>query len=492
MAQMIMNDCDANLDDVEATEVSLGLINRIFELRSHNADIYHLHEEVMQWAWSSNHLSLFVRLVAYAMKDGNQDIVKEASKLISDYLSQAEDTFAVDWDKYLGEGTSDVRNLSKLGQGLDTIQNTIDDILKPGFEIWREVAEQNALQSKTSLDDEDFYFIISRLDKINWAFKCLIPALDTRGTRSLIRNLGREILVELLEDMESDPRKDIAVQLLQNNVSRIALDLQELYRRDISKPKSFFEVLEGCLLTTGLEHIAVRLLEASWTNIDTQHKNTTAESLKGYRESLQRSLRELEIRLCNHEITVLDSTRNLFELLIRRYIYPTAPKYPVKLPGWSQRPRGCYANQWGACDFCGKVNKFLQDQDASEHTFKVNEFEGQHMRREFSRFRTECHHDKEEGTFKISKVLGQEFSEDLEKYDKNLASFEESLAKLRTSYMKQLLGDATYRKLIMLENIPRSQGAAELARVDKAANEIEMQKISADEELENLSAGKIL
>jgi hypothetical protein len=71
--------------------------------------------------------------------------------------------------------------------------------------------------------------------------------------------------------------------------------------------------------------MTIELLDCAWTNIMSCHDGTYSTPLKPHKEIVESFLLDVEPFLRNHQIAYLNSTCELFTLLIRQYIYLTVP-----------------------------------------------------------------------------------------------------------------------------------------------------------------------
>ncbi|KAI1173491.1 hypothetical protein F4777DRAFT_557511 [Nemania sp. FL0916] len=125
-------------------------------------------------------------------------------------------------------------------------------------------------------------------------------------------------------------------------------------------------------------------------------------------------------------------------------------------------------NQQGEYEGLGKptgLDDFLRAADVSECEFPIERQTSTtmlHIAYQLPKTMFKIEQDKRKGTVKIFKIPGAEFEHDLRIYKKKVAEFEKGFEMLRNEYMKELLGDAVYRELVLLETVKHSKAADEL------------------------------
>ena len=278
----------------------------------------------------------------------------------------------------------------------------------------------------------------------NSLLSSLIPALGERGKKRLITRLVQDLLQDEPEKTQANAT-DTATKVLQSTYSKVALDSTDFDDNyfHCSSAKKFIDLLARSL-THGLKPVATQLLDATWTNINAYHKGTDSNSPKLPKETIPDFLHSLGRLLQDHEVSRLDSTQQLFSLLIRQYMYANPPSYPKKLPGRSFKPRGC-----GKCQPCQELDDFLRGEDRSEHEFHVSQDDRWHLECKLNRTVLDYNYNGETNMLKVSKRQGKEFEQDLKAYNNELTAFEKPFAELRNEYIKGLLGDAVYRERAM-------------------------------------------
>ncbi len=226
----------------------------------------------------------------------------------------------------------------------------------------------------------------------------------------------QELPNDLPEATQTNAR-DIAGRILQSMYLKVALDSMDFKADDGYFPStaasSFIRLLERSL-EFGLESMAIQLLEASWTNIKACHKETDSVPLMPYKAMVECFLHRLVHLLRDYEVTHVDSTRQLFTLLIRRYLHSATPSYPEKTVGWSFKPRGC------GCKLCKELDDFLRAEDVTEREIHIDGYNRYHLERLFPHIMFNHDYDKNRGTLKVSKLQSKELEHDLNKYKKEV------------------------------------------------------------------------
>ncbi|KAI1308254.1 hypothetical protein F5Y03DRAFT_350483 [Xylaria venustula] len=459
MMMMVMQDHKENPDTTGALDDSLVVLEKMVEWSSVMKPPS-ICVEILKWAWENKYENLYRKSVVSSIyKERGREGMRAVANIINTDVSDARDEADLQWDQYLGSAIADVHDLTRLARSLAVVGDAIVDSLKPAFTKWKREKEQNKFESKKCLDLQDEDFIKSRLHDSDWVTNCLVPALSERGAKSLITSLVRELPKDLPDATQIKPR-DIAAGILQSTYLKVALDSTDFkvsYGGFPSTQASSFIRLVERSLELGLESMAIKILEASWTNIKACHKEEKSVPLMQYKAMVECFLHHLVRLLREHRVPHVDSTRQLFTLLIRRYLHSTAPSYPKNPVGWSFKPRGC------GCIRCKEFDDFLRE-DVKDREISVDEYYGRyHIESYFSHILVNRADDESKGTVKVSKVQSKEFELNLNEYKKEVAKFEKPFEDLRHEYLKELLGDVNYRELVMLEGVKESEGSKQLA-----------------------------
>ncbi|KAI0117815.1 hypothetical protein GGR51DRAFT_573546 [Nemania sp. FL0031] len=476
MMLMAMQDVEENPDAIGTPGDSLTVLKMMVQFSS-----YHkprgINGKIIEWAWKRGHQDLYVKSVASVLNSTAWSSgIEAAAKIINSDIREAEDKTTVEWEKYLGDAVDEVHSLPGLAQNLTDMGKAIADSLKSSFSSWKIATEQKKFESQEKLQLSDSNYIIPRLDNADWLTDCLVPALITRSERALIIRIMNTILARKPEATQASST-DAASTILLSTYQKVAMDFEDLKGREFSytRANDFVKLLERSL-EHGLSSNVTQLLDATWANINAFQK---AEALE--RDVVGSFLHQLGQLLKKYEVAYLDSMRHLFTFFIRQYLYINVPPYPKKLPGWSFKPRGC---RW--CERCTELDKFLKAEDASEHEFPtLDSYSQQHLKDRLPDSLFQLNTENE--IMKVSKREGKDFEAEVKKYDGEVAKFEKPFVELRHEYLKELLGEAVYRDLVMLEGVRNSKGAKELAVAAATTGT----KRPADETMKNPKDGKL-
>ncbi|KAJ3568244.1 hypothetical protein NPX13_g6487 [Xylaria arbuscula] len=328
MMLMVMHDNEENPNAIGAPGDSLTVLEKIVE--SPPLRLYHnynhsrsrvIYERMIEWAWERNYQTLYFKSVLSSMTNrAGSKGMETVAKIINADTSEADDKAAINWDKYFGAAIDEVQSLTCLDKSLAEVGNAIVEGLKPSFSTWKSSVVQDKFSSKTCLGIEDEKVIISRLDNTDWVTDCLIPALSERGTKRLITRLVQGLLENKPEETQTNAT-ETASKVLQSTYSKVALDTTDFDHDyfEYTSANKFIGLLARSL-THGLKSNARQLLDATWTNIDETHKDTGSTSLKRPKQMIPSLLHSLGRLLREHEVSYLDSTRQLFSFLICRYM----------------------------------------------------------------------------------------------------------------------------------------------------------------------------
>ncbi|KAI0972310.1 hypothetical protein F4678DRAFT_460536 [Xylaria arbuscula] len=440
MMLMVMQDHEENPDAAGAPDHSLVVLEKMVGWSSVRGP-RSICATIIKWAWKNKYENLYCKSLSSCIcAGGGGEGMKAVAEIINADVSDARDKADLQWDQYLGNAIVDVHDLTSLAKSLTVVGDAIVGSLKPAFTKWKTAREQDKFESTKCLEVGDQGFIMSRLHDSDWVINCLIPALSERGKKSLITRLVQELPNDLPEATQTNA-KDIAV----------------VYDHFSSTTASSFIRLLKRSLEFGLESAAIKLLEASWANIKACHEETDSVPLMRYKGMVECFLHHLVRLLRDYKVTHVDSTQQLFTLLIRRYLFHNAPSYPAETVGWSFKPRGC------GCKSCNELDNFLRAEDVTDREIRIDEYNRYYLESVFPHIMFNDDRGNNKDTQKMSKLQSKEFELDLNGYKKKVTKFEQPFTELRHEYLKELLGDADYRELVMLEGVKESEGSKQLA-----------------------------
>ncbi|KAI1130810.1 hypothetical protein F5Y10DRAFT_262754 [Nemania abortiva] len=473
MARMAMRDLDDSPAKYKFRGPSFRVLEEIVDSWLTRDLPLHTFSFFIDWAWKKQHWSLFIKAISSAIKrQVDPDIMNAVSRIINLEVVEGTDISDINWGKYFDGAISHSGDLKTISLNLQIVENKLSDGLKPSFQAWKHTVQQHTFRAKTKVSIEDILYFLGSVvptgEHLEWTINCIIPALRMLNIRTL-----RESIYRILEEGQNETLAkaiDIGDKILLYTYQEAALgpaDFEDPSHAS-SPGKCFRDLLDICL-QVGLGQAAVRLLDASWTNMAPCHANFDSRPLMPWKADIIRFLHDLGRLLKTQEFPYISSTRELFKLLIRRYMYSVAPVYPEKRPGWSRRPRGC------GCEMCEELDEFLQSEDLDRQKFPEEYEEHFKSRLPTIIFRWALRrppNDLDLARFVVYKTRELEFERDQESYYGELVVFEEDFEALRNDYMKGLLGGFDYRELIMLEKVKNSKGAKQLS-ADKKRKRLE-------------------
>ncbi|KAJ2976027.1 hypothetical protein NUW58_g8195 [Xylaria curta] len=458
ITDMVMKD----LDDWPAGREFPRELVRIFEEILHPRHISNLppgvRKSAVQWAWEKQHQILYVRIISSRVTSCIDDETMNAvAELINEDIREDADTRSTQWGRFFDGAIGHHGQLKYLQSNLQTVENHLRDTLKLSFRAWKWTAEQYMFRNIPSLCYTDIQFFLDSVapakDCSDWVVNCLIPALRVQNDVSLIRLSIRH----LLSQSGHENNIEIANKIVLYTCQEAAMGTTE-FDYNLRSNHEFRLLIERCL-KVGLNDSVIRLLDATWANIAPCHADPGARPLNAEKAGIGSFLKRLGFLLEAHNFPHIYSTREIFRLLIRRYLYVEVPSYPQKLPGWSHKPRGC------GCAICAELDTFLQAEDVV-----TNDFPEENTLHLLSRIRGTLLDrvliptPDGERLFRINKVERKEYQQELRSYRKQVSEFESHIKELRGDYLEGLLGEADYRELVMLEQVKGSEGAKQLAK----------------------------
>ncbi|TRX89372.1 hypothetical protein FHL15_009809 [Xylaria flabelliformis] len=427
--------------------------------------------KVLKWAWGKRYVSLFWKIISreIGLRVDPERMSAIAHIINADILENA-DIAQIQWDRYFSGVFCHTQDFKNVTLNLEIVQNRIRDDLKLSFEGWKKPIQQHIFRKKLSLNLGDVDYLLHSVmpakESLDWVLNCIVPALRAQDRRDLLR-MCICLLLERRENGSLANAKEIADKIILYTYRTAALETVdfdgEAYLSSLAKG---FRDLIGSCLHAGLKTAVIMLLDASWTNIAPQHANPGALPLKECSANIKEFLQDLGGLLKDHNFPYISSTKEIFKLLIRRYVYAEAPTYPEKLPGWTHKLRGC------GCEICLELDKFLQSEFLIKTEFSVGDTSHLKSRlpRDVFRF---VHKPTEQRAdlrvYWVYKIKGKEFQQDAESYNEQVLEFEKYFEALRNDYMQGLFGEADYRHLIMLEKVQNSEGQKQLKVAAAAA-----------------------
>ncbi|KAI1276072.1 hypothetical protein F5Y07DRAFT_399844 [Xylaria sp. FL0933] len=326
IATMVCDDLDSYPDITGFSRDSLKVLDDI----SSGSDIALWRINLMQWAWRRNYLNLYSKLFVSLADQRARNAMQTVAQIINEDTSEEADATQIRWEKYFSGNIHGIKSLDAFFSSLSLIKSAMRADLHSSFRTWRRDFRYATLENKTTLGVQDqdsiSQLIMSYGQKSHRITKTIIEALRARGEKSLIRNL----IVELLSSNEKEKSinaKDIAAQILLGTDWKAALDPKDL-EGDRFRVAIGYIIFLRCVLKTDAENLGVKLLDASWEAIAAQHTSLNDAPLIHYRCNVKHFLRKLAHELEEYEVPYLHSMRELFKLLIRRYMHFAVPLFP--------------------------------------------------------------------------------------------------------------------------------------------------------------------
>ncbi|OTA67761.1 hypothetical protein K449DRAFT_364184 [Hypoxylon sp. EC38] len=441
--------------------------------------------------WESK--TLYRRAIRACLKstDTRHQVLKTIVRLAKErHLKDPHQT--LDWDIWLSDlvtGTSELSltTFQKTLNYLDSLfqDNDLKD-LRPSFEEWKTPVPAKMVELKSSLTSDDHDFLIcvlfTRSSDISWLRDWFTPILASRGSKQLICALLRAVYDKRNTKMLRNAT-DTFQCILEGSIEKIALQIGDfpypggstvahgIKSTEASLARGVLEVIDQAF-DMGLTQQATQLLDVSCTNIHQSCPKPKTKSLPCF-VVIQQFLESLTVVLRKHHVPPLKSVKNMYMTLLRTILVANPPKPPNAPRGWAHKPRQCGE----PCQDCNELNAFLKDSGAQKHVFRMAEKRRRHLENLLPPELFQCRTDKSRSPHGLVVTkLGKEFQKDMEDYKVKLSIYEARVKGLRCEEVKALLGEDLYNELVMLKNVPDSDGAKELGDAGK--------KRKAEEELE--------
>ncbi|KAI1135202.1 hypothetical protein F5Y05DRAFT_395929 [Hypoxylon sp. FL0543] len=406
----------------------------------------------------------------------------------------------LDWDSWLNDMFTGASSLS-----LTTLQKILNYLnslllehdlrcLEPSFEEWKVPILVKIVESKRILTMDDFefliYLLISRSYDMSWLREQYTPMLSSRATRQLICAILKAVYDEK-DTRIFEIAENTFQSILEGSMEQLALRIGDFLHLDdrqtmthaiksipASLVKGFLEVVDHAF-DMGLTQQATRLIDASCTNICQSCSGSKTEAFPRY-SAVQHFLESLISMLRNDRVPPLDSIKNTFVTLLRNILVAKPPERPKPPQGWAHRPRQCNPS----CEDCIELSAFLRSSEDKTREFRMVGKRRQHIEdrlpRDLFHYRQTNRSHLPYGL--IVTKLGKEFQLEMREYHQRLSKFEGRVRGLRCEELKLLLGEDMYNELVMLKDIPDSEGAKQLKGAEK--------KRKAEDDLEGSSSSR--
>ncbi|KAI3391104.1 hypothetical protein diail_7955 [Diaporthe ilicicola] len=462
---------------------------------------------VMEARRGTRHHLTYLSLVAMARPKGSTAEMAEAvAELINEFFYRHADQ---DWNEYLGE-LVDGLDASSLNEALQVVETRLrTEELKQSFRSWRSSVESSKFETKDVLTASDLSLVLnlirSHVNDDEWVSNRLLPRLSERAEKQLLYALLKVLCAEdghlALKHTES-----LARRLLNATLPKLNLEIDDLEPKSPGPPQGssylispsndtdrtednvtgYLNLLENCFMCS-LNDQGMQLLSNSHENLSEAISRLPPRDPRAARHNImglgpygvpnvtncvpaEDFLASLVVIL--HKYQLLDPPpfcKDLFLLLFTRYILPDQPQNPPQRPhGWSHKPRFCSrhdprsssrGNMHGnLCYECGIIQDFIRAPDRSVGRFTYAKKIRSHLEYMLPREHYRCETDMEKvpgsncQTLVVTKIgRDTEFKEDMKKFGGEMQLYEQRLLPFRQPVVRRLLGNETYRSLILME-----------------------------------------
>lgn len=304
-----------------------------------------------------------------------------------------------------------------------------------------------------------------------------------RGNRDLIYKVLNTVFVKR-EQRVFRNAKDIYVYMVQNALPKLLLSDEDITPTStpyaalsaaVIGPLTEFayRVNEG--LALGVTEEALQLLEAGcntlvWTKSEWQPSAVQANVVETFLVPLMTIMQRHNIPVENHE-----AVRNLLEVIIGEGLLRQIGPCPLEPVGWTHKPRRCapYRGQRTVCRDCDELEVFLTAPDQRVWRFAAAEPRRKHINSLLygteKYFRITTERTRSPHTLVIEKT-GGEYKDEVEKWRRQAQSMASLLSPLRNDFLKSMLGESWYRKLILLEPLLSQTDSGSVASVKREAD----------------------
>ncbi|EFX04490.1 hypothetical protein CMQ_1418 [Grosmannia clavigera kw1407] len=176
--------------------------------------------------------------------------------------------------------------------------------------------------------------------------------------------------------------------------------------------------------------------------------------------------------LQKHKVLNSPPAKRLLDIVIQYEIGRNIPECPKKLPGWAHKPRRC---DQGQCQDCVALNRFLVSESEKVWRFTAVQARRKHVESALKqdyplRFQLVTERVKSPQTLVVEK-LEIEFSEEMKPYLSAIKNMRRHLAALEGDFVREMLSDERYRKLILLEDLDTDDSSEYVAAGKRQWNE---------------------
>lgn len=360
----------------------------------------------------------------------------------------------------------------------------------------------------------------------------LLPKLSQRAEKQLLYPLFKHLCAENEHSALQLPGS-LARRLLDATLSKLNLEIDDLEPKPQNPPQSSISFLGGSNGTDGtvnqvtgfenlLEHCfacllaeqGMALLKNTYEHLSEaigrlpprgpERENTMDMWPYGKPTTATRGPAEsflVFLISIFHTHPLLDPppfVRDLFVLLFTRHILPDQPKNPPQRSrGWSHKPRFCYRHNpsrdkiHGTCHECALMQDFILSPDQRQGRFSYGKSIRSHLESALPSEHYRCETDTTRApggchTLVVTKIgKDTEFKEEMGKFNAKVRNYEQRLLPFRKPAVQRILGDETYKSLIMLETTPSATSSVPVSN-KRAAGESAGQPASTRQRMDDV------
>ncbi|KAH9987115.1 hypothetical protein F4779DRAFT_611535 [Xylariaceae sp. FL0662B] len=488
LINLLSKKLNERLSDLPAQMSILSFMNKAIELGSLDGSVW---RDILTTAVKFHDSLLYRKAIRASLNTTASQtfMIETIVQLVRESYSKDPDKLP-DWNVWLDgliDGNIPSNTVRNILNFLEVLMP--DEALKASFQGWKLLASTQVVESKRSLDliDHDVLIdlLIPKVADPLWLTNWLIPLLSSRSSKSLS--------CMILHTVHNHKRLAGAVDafrcILEGTKEKLKLQISDFPKDSWSIAAHGFHCAEATFLrnftqliddgfSIGLPEPTTALLDTSGVAVYRfipEPKSKALPSIKVVRGFLHSLIPILE----KHQVPPLESVAGMCSALLRNVVVPDLPERPKRPRGWTHKPRGCTP----PCMDCKDLNDFLRNSEAQTWVFRAAAPRRRHLECQLPMdlFRHHTDTAQRPQALVVTK-LGEEFRQEMRKYEAELARFQNEIRPFQGEYMKALLGEARYRELIS-DNISGPEGA----RQPEPAGQ---RKRKADEELDGSSASR--
>ncbi|ATY63069.1 hypothetical protein A9K55_009334 [Cordyceps militaris] len=377
-----------------------------------------------------------------------------------------------EWSKWLGVVVKKDMSLTSLQSILHGLAFHFSARLKPSFRSWEEATLETQLKTKPQLDLGDHEFIMKLIQAhhadIEWLSTRVLSELCARGNKALLRRV-LDTVFELRErEFTPDEAKAIYRHILGNSIKVFSVRITEFGVGCYSS--SAFTSLVDRSLGLGLSDTLCPIFEESRRGFQAAELPHEAEyGIANFLRDLVKVVQKNDQSVTPQSSSVLAA---FFETVLTRFFFDPAPSAPTeRFKGWASPAQGCGD---AACSACKELDEFLLSEDRTTFRFTLSYNQVWHVRERVKkdgqvRFETEVDESGvgDRQVLVIHKVRTM-LQMDVSLYESKIQALERQMEPLQGEWMRKLLGDVLYGKLVLLEGVrqdAQGDGRGPLRRV---------------------------